>query len=284
MIAARIDPPWPRELALIDMKYWEHRIQFGQAKRIPGRPALRARWGWTDHAVRSLLRAEEWKNDTPVASGSPADRQPVASVGVIESGSTAIFASPSPADRQPISTARVQETEIKESYVALEKAPEIQVWEHWRDIEVDGRKPHGRAKVLRAIHAGNVRRRIADTSTADCVLVIDYAHDPASGYWPYGCKAWCLGTLMRPKHFDRLLEEARRWRDQTGGRASSEWSAVLQAANGDWRDRWPAETEIGRIHRAASKAIGQLAKRDRGGRREAEIRRIWQDRLDEHGG
>ena len=85
---------------------------------VPGRPTLRARWNWTDHAVRTLLRdtAAWWDSgrwtDAPspahrqrTASAPPADRQPTASDSTGEPGEADTnrqrTASAPPADRQP---------------------------------------------------------------------------------------------------------------------------------------------------------------------------------------
>ena len=53
---------WPEEYAVADLAW--HRVMVDRGEAMPGRPKLMARWGWTDHGVRTLLAA------------SPADRQP----------------------------------------------------------------------------------------------------------------------------------------------------------------------------------------------------------------
>ena len=65
--------PLSRANAITDLRW--HLDQTGD---VPGRPSLRARWGWTDHAVRMLLLDEAaWlvERRQRVASASPAGRQ-----------------------------------------------------------------------------------------------------------------------------------------------------------------------------------------------------------------
>lgn len=67
-IAAALDgQEWPTEAAQMDLRIMD------QHGRIPGRPTLRRRWGWTDHRVKKLLQNDHlWKeNRQPVASPSP---------------------------------------------------------------------------------------------------------------------------------------------------------------------------------------------------------------------
>ena len=88
VIAASIPKPWPREAAMMDLRWWSGQeaatrsLQMRRVATMPGRPALAARWGWTDWAVKSLLRAEpEWADPLRETSASapPALRQPAAS-------------------------------------------------------------------------------------------------------------------------------------------------------------------------------------------------------------
>lgn len=92
--------PWPKEAAMMDLRWW--RGQVGATERVagemardgrgrfkvarmPGRPFLRARWGWTDWGVKELLADEEaWRDRwTKAAQDSasvpPANHQPAAS-------------------------------------------------------------------------------------------------------------------------------------------------------------------------------------------------------------
>lgn len=92
-IADALPRPWPREAALFDLRWHSDRVACGQLERMPGRPALRERWGWSGYAVRRLVSAgAEWQS--PIASASeaispevrqksasspPAKNQPIAS-------------------------------------------------------------------------------------------------------------------------------------------------------------------------------------------------------------
>ncbi len=93
----------------MDLRWMENEIRRGTSARIPGRPSLRARWGWTDHRVRTLLADEDawcdprFKTESPAhrqptASAPPADRQPV-------NGSSVVISEKPPADRQPTASA-----------------------------------------------------------------------------------------------------------------------------------------------------------------------------------
>jgi hypothetical protein len=75
-IAEHLCGEWPEEAACMDLRWYADQVRHGRLKRIPGRPALRRRWGWSDRRVRSLLSTpERWAD--PVAC--PADVQPVSS-------------------------------------------------------------------------------------------------------------------------------------------------------------------------------------------------------------
>jgi len=105
--------PLSRASAITDLRW-----HLDQTGNVPGRPALRARWGWTDHAVRMLLLDEAaWlvdENRQRVASRSPAGRQPVASDRMgkrrLSSRNRQRVASASPARRQPVATRALIQT------------------------------------------------------------------------------------------------------------------------------------------------------------------------------
>jgi hypothetical protein len=95
--AVRAQRPLERDEAIADLRW-----QLDQNGDVYGRPTLITRWGWTDHAVRRLLRDESaWRVSPavrqPTASGSPAQARPNAERAK-ES------ASDSPADRPRNST------------------------------------------------------------------------------------------------------------------------------------------------------------------------------------
>jgi len=67
--------PWPRDLAVEDLRWWVDQLRMGRVKRVPGRPTLRRRWSWTDKPVRHLLAEID-----PMGTG-PAKVQPRSSEG-----------------------------------------------------------------------------------------------------------------------------------------------------------------------------------------------------------
>ena len=50
---------WVESAALMDLRFWCGQVRLGRRKRIPSRRRLAARWHWTDHAVRCLLRSAQ---------------------------------------------------------------------------------------------------------------------------------------------------------------------------------------------------------------------------------
>jgi hypothetical protein len=111
-IRATIPQPWPMEAAAMDLRWHLDRATAREGWRpirFPGRPALCADWGWTDWAVKSLLRDEEsWRDGLAQrnsASKPPANRQRTASEPPAATSANADnqqeTASPPPAFRQP---------------------------------------------------------------------------------------------------------------------------------------------------------------------------------------
>ena len=109
--------PLTTEQAAHDLRVYASQVRLGRRRKMPGRPALRKRWGWTDWGVRSLLADEAAWADPRTAP--PADRQPTASAppetaAIVEVEPTRPAIAP-PAHRQPTSTRaelhRTQNTE-----------------------------------------------------------------------------------------------------------------------------------------------------------------------------
>jgi len=111
-IRETLPKPWPMEAAAMDLRWHLDRATAREGwrpVRFPGRPALAEEWGWTDWAVKSLLRDEEsWKDglvQSNSASKPPADRQRTASEPPAATSANADnqpeTASPPPAFRQP---------------------------------------------------------------------------------------------------------------------------------------------------------------------------------------
>jgi hypothetical protein len=78
---------WCQSAALMDLRFWEGQVRLGRVRRLPSRRQLAARWGWTGHRVRTLLRGEGWhdphhaapdRSHLRVAQNPPTSR-PVAS-------------------------------------------------------------------------------------------------------------------------------------------------------------------------------------------------------------
>jgi hypothetical protein len=104
MIASVLPRPWPAEAAAFDLRWHADRARMKRGA-FPGRPFFVARWGWTDWAVKQLLRSESWVDRFHSASGPPADRQRTASGPPVATTTNAEkseeTASQPPASRQP---------------------------------------------------------------------------------------------------------------------------------------------------------------------------------------
>lgn len=106
VVANSLPRPWPREAVLFDLRWWRGQeaatAKVGARRRakLPGRPALGQRWGWTDWDVRQVLRAEaEWVDRWTTGGGS----------------SSAPPAALQPSSNAPPATARANAEEFPES-------------------------------------------------------------------------------------------------------------------------------------------------------------------------
>lgn len=104
-IANALPRPWPKEAAWMDLRWWRGQVRAtarvaqeivrdgrGRFKvaRMPGRPALRARWGWTDHGVQTLLADEaSWRDRWTQAAEPAADSESTANQQPADSEPTA---------------------------------------------------------------------------------------------------------------------------------------------------------------------------------------------------
>ena len=79
VVAAHLPKPWPREAALMDLRWWRgqelatRKLRMKRLATMPGRPTLIDRWGWTDWEVKKLLRSEaEWSDPDRECDPAPA--------------------------------------------------------------------------------------------------------------------------------------------------------------------------------------------------------------------
>lgn len=72
----RTGAPWCESAAMMDLRFWDGQIRLGRVARIPSRRRLAARWSWTDHAVRTLLRGETWRIDALHVAQNPPNNRP----------------------------------------------------------------------------------------------------------------------------------------------------------------------------------------------------------------
>ena len=201
---------WPAEVVAADLDWWADRLAVGAVTRIPGRPALRARWGWTDHRVRVALR-------THFASASPAGRQPVASGPPAATRANADnppeTASASPAGRQPVASpsphARIptdnrQQTTDTDTILC---SPELdRVWSRYREL----RKDVGGTPRRSPPKSWGVSARLAETDAGSVIEVIEWAHNSTHSRAKFLRDSGNIGkTLFRPGNFAEYLDLAR---------------------------------------------------------------------------
>ena len=62
--------PFEEEVAIADLRYLADQVSVGRLKRLPGRPALAKRWGWTQRKVRNILENDWWR-DVAKSAASP---------------------------------------------------------------------------------------------------------------------------------------------------------------------------------------------------------------------
>jgi len=106
-VAPLLPQPWTPGQAAHDLRVYAAQVRLDKRRRVPGRPTLRARWGWSDRQVRKLLINETaWQDPRfkeRTATGQSADsyrtdKRPI--VGVETSGADSYRT----ATGQPMST------------------------------------------------------------------------------------------------------------------------------------------------------------------------------------
>jgi hypothetical protein len=85
-------------------------------------------------------------------------------------------------------------------------------------VTPDGKQPHSRAKLLTTGDRTPLAARLAESTLADVLLVIEWAHTAPDSWW-LEQGALGLGTLTRAKGWSDRIEKAHAWAD--GGRRST---------------------------------------------------------------
>jgi hypothetical protein len=212
-VAEGLAKPWDRSVVLADLTWWDRQVSQGRAARIPGRPTLGKRWGWTDKPVRRLLASESWRS-----SEGPARVQPRSSGDVEQGGQSdaKVQARSSEGPAEVHTRVGVREREEREELNSL--------WAAWQSIRTpDGKQPHARARKLAVGDRGPLAARLAESSAADVLLVIEWAHTAPDSWW-LANGALGLGTLMRAKGWSDRIESAQAWAE-AGRRTSTPRSA-----------------------------------------------------------
>ena len=105
-LLAEVGTRFPREVAEMDLRCMADQVRVGRLGRVPSRRKLMARWGWTDHEVRSLLRDEPSWADLSHQSPNrlPTVSQPPPAIEAITRVEPSAVSHPSPNDLPNLST------------------------------------------------------------------------------------------------------------------------------------------------------------------------------------
>lgn len=112
-IAEVLPKPWPAEAVEHDLVWWLDQIEVGRVDRLPGRPTLAVRWGWTDRKVRGVLEDVQ-----RTSSRRPANVQPTSSTVTVQAPLSAENVQPASSERP----ANVQRTSSDFAPVGAEES------------------------------------------------------------------------------------------------------------------------------------------------------------------
>jgi len=218
-IAETIPHPWPAEAVSMDLRWWEDQETMGRAKR-PGRPALRARWGWTDRKARNAMKAAPERQKS---SQSPARVQPASSQSPETDTQTPDIigprvqpeSSPRPARVQPESPRvikhktqdRRHKTENK-TITSDRPSPVRQVWVEINKIRIE-KMPGAKDLKLTKARSQQLKARIMEHSATDVQAVIKWwlvSRHPRADYLRENGHG--IDTLLRASNFAKYLEMA----------------------------------------------------------------------------
>lgn len=112
-IAEVLPKPWPAEAVEHDLVWWLDQIEVGRVDRLPGRPTLAVRWGWTERKVRGVLEDVQ-----RTSSRRPAHVQPTSSTVTVQAPLSADNVQPASSERP----ANVQRTSSDFAPVCAEES------------------------------------------------------------------------------------------------------------------------------------------------------------------
>jgi len=218
-IVEAMQKPWPIEAVYLDLRWWADQEAMGRTKR-PGRPALRARWGWSDRTARNAMKdGAKWER----SSQGPARVQRRSSQGPETDMQTPDIIIPrvqprssgGPAEVQPESP-RVykQKTEDRtqktENTITSDRlAPVRQLWSELNQVRVD---LDSRSKPLKLTDARQrtLKARLKEHTAQDVVAVVKWwlqsSHQRAQYLRDNG---YGIDTVLRPSNFTTYLELSR---------------------------------------------------------------------------
>lgn len=74
-IAKGLAKPWPREGAIMDLRWHAYRVEVGDASKLPSYARLAERWGWSIHRARDLRDGRLWIPGIEPPERTPPRRQ-----------------------------------------------------------------------------------------------------------------------------------------------------------------------------------------------------------------
>jgi hypothetical protein len=216
-IAEALPHPWPTEAVQMDLRWWADQEGMGRAKR-PGRPALRARWGWPDRRTRNAMKdAPERQKSSP----RPARVQPASSQGPETDMQTPDIirprvqpgSSPRPARVQPASpraelqtNTHTQQTTENKTRTSDSLTAIRQLWDELNGLR-KSLDSAARPLKLTASRQRALKARLKEHSAAEVVAVVDWwlrsAHQRAQYLRDNG---YGIDTVLRPANFTTYLE------------------------------------------------------------------------------
>ena len=96
--------PWVESAALMDLRFWTGQVHLGRRRKLPSRRQLAARWRWTQHRVRQLLKAEGWHDPHRAPKTRPVSAQNPPTSEAINGVAPHSAAQTSPTSRPEVAT------------------------------------------------------------------------------------------------------------------------------------------------------------------------------------
>jgi len=240
-IAEHLPQPWTDGQAAHDLRVYASQVRLGRRSRIPGRPTLRARWGWSDRQVRKLMLNEPAWQDPRFAgrtlTGQSADSERTESRPVVK-------VAPSEADSQRTASGQRMSTraDIHRSHTTEHKLSDL--WSQLEAIRTEA-NPKARALKLTSGRRRALSARLKEHTAEELVTVWRWwqtsQHDRA--VW---LRSKCtVDTILRPSNFPGYLDLASMApTTKTSTDADEVWGLIIDAMGRVGSRRLPTPADI----------------------------------------